>query len=78
MCSGSGFLLRTSLLKACELRRILLMRSSPRSYRIPFRNSSGTVPDEYRSTETPVSPHYGAADAYEGAQRCWWQRVLRG
>jgi hypothetical protein len=51
VCSDSGFLLKTSLLKACELRRITLMRSSPRSYRMRFRNSSGTAPEECRSAE---------------------------
>jgi hypothetical protein len=50
-CSGCRLLLKTSLLKAQELPRTPLVRSSPRSYRIRFRNSSGTVPVEYRSAE---------------------------
>jgi len=50
-CSGYRFLLKTSLLNAYELPRTPLVRSSPRSYRIRFRSSSGTVPVGYRSAQ---------------------------
>jgi|SRR5215213_2232040 len=51
LCSGCGFLLKTPLLKAIELPRTPLVRSSSRSYEIRFRNSSGTVPVGYRSAQ---------------------------
>jgi hypothetical protein len=82
VCSDSGFLLETSLLKACELRRITLMRSSSRSYRIRFRKSSGTAPEEYRSSErrryhpTPMPRTLMKAHRGPGA-RGFWEGELR-
>ena len=54
VCSGSRFLLKTPLVKVRKLPRTLLVRSSPRSYRIRFRNSSGTVPVGYRSVQKVI------------------------
>jgi hypothetical protein len=56
VCSGCGFLLKTPLLKAYGPRKTALVWSSLRSYRIRFRKSSATVPEEYRSLETPYHP----------------------
>jgi C4-type Zn-finger protein len=75
VCSDCGFLLKTSLLKAREPPRTPLVRGSPRSYQIRFRNSSGTVPVEYRFAEkTPVftpMPRTKGDDRVLSCRRVW-------